>query len=90
MHNRERERALLCLGGNHCRSSGSSCGDGDGGGGGGLDGLLLGLPRLSLLGQEDHVDVVVDALQQQLALEGHDGALLGGSEGPHEGLDWLF
>ena len=88
----------MFLGGDDCRSrSGSSnCG-------GFLDGLLLLLLSVGLLGsngggtgggtgspglrQEDDVDVVVDPLQQQLALEVDDGALLGGAEGAHEGLD---
>ena len=39
------------------------------------------------LRQKDHVDVVVDPLQQQLTFEVDDGAFFGGAEGAHEGLD---
>ena len=39
------------------------------------------------LRQKDHVDVVMDPLQQQLTFEVDDGAFFGGAEGAHEGLD---
>jgi hypothetical protein len=51
--------------------------------------LLFLLLLSSLRRQQNHVDVVVDTLQQELALEGHDAALLRCAERAHEGLDWV-